>query len=163
MQAVERFLKGAEEMESGYLFAMFTDRIVFEEWPLTEEMHALFRDGEEKLLEARIFTETAEHKLFRGDIGRVFGAPRVIDDRLVQKAYFDEEQYLDIDEKRSEQEFAARQYVRATGGGAYHLPISDYRNVKIRIRNYIDYYEETGQAYISDWRLLGIYNEKRER
>ncbi len=157
---VDRFLREADEIAEGFLFVMFTDEIWVEKWPLEEEKRESLRAKEDVLLEARAFSRDREDKLFRGDIGRVF-LWRSIEDSDMPDSY-DEEQYLDIDEKRSQTLFAAEHKVRATGGGVYHLPILDYRGAKVRIRNYVDYYKETGQAYVRDWRLVEFFLEKEE-
>lgn len=116
---VKRFLNAVKSMTDPFLFAMFTDEIWFENWPLSEERKKEFCEKESLLLEARVFNKEKEIKLFRTDIGKVFRM-RERDD---SKEYFEEEQYLVSDEK-------------------------------IVLHNYIDYYEETGQAYVSDWRLV---------
>ena len=69
---VEGFLKKAEEMPEGFLFAMFTDKIWVDEWPMKEDKKRKFAEQEELLLEARVFSGGREDKLFRGDIGRKF-------------------------------------------------------------------------------------------
>lgn len=161
MREVEKFIERAKVIPAGYVFAAFTDAVMLEAWPLTEEKMAEFCAREVYLLEARVFCETREIRLLRGDVGRPFLPIREIDDDAETREYFTEEQYLDIDESRSKEKFAQHQNVRATGGGLYHLPLPGMRNAKLRIHNYIDYYEETGQAYISDWRLAGLFNEER--
>lgn len=155
-----RLTEMAEDIKDGYIFAMYTDTILFEKWPLTDERKEDFRRKEDKLLEARVFSKEKEWRLFRSDIGKKNFILRLLED-TENMDYYDEEQYLDIDEKRSGTLFLNEQKVRATGGGIYSLPLFDYRNVKIKIRNYIAYYEETGQAYIRDWRLTDLFQEKR--
>ena len=56
--------------------------------------------------------------------------------------------------------FKAGHMVRATGGGIYHLPLETMNNAKVEIRNYVGYDEETGQAYLKDWRLRRFFVEK---
>lgn len=158
---VEGFLKKAAEMPEGFLFAMFTDKVWVDEWPMSEDKKRKFTEQEPLLLEARVFSEGREDKLFRGDIGRVFYW-RCIEDSA-ETDYFDEEQYLDIDEKRSKAVFEKSHEVQATGGGRYFLPLADYKGAKVLLRNYIDYYEQTGQAYVKDWRLVRFFQEKAER
>lgn len=159
-EKAERLLEGTEDMRNGYLFGMYTDIIVFEKLPLTEEQKEDFVNRKDKLLEARAFCKEKEWKLFRGDIGKKCFSLRILED-IGNMDCYDEEQYLDIDEKRSNELFEREQKVCATGGGIYKLPFPDYRNVKIKIRNYIAYYEETGQAYIRDWRLTDLFQEKK--
>ena len=158
----QEFLEKAEAIKDGFLFAMFTDHIALETWPLEGEKKQQFREGEGKLLEVRVFCEQKEVKLSRGDIGKAFFAPRVIDDTAEEREYFEEYQYLDIDEKRSKELFEQKKCVRATGGGIYHLPLENYKNAQLCIHNYFKYYTETGQAYISDWRLAGFVCEGRK-
>ena len=64
------------------------------------------------------------------------------------------------DEKRTEK---ARQEgsiengkVFATGGGEYNLPIENYKNQKLKIRNYLGEDTETGALFIKDWRMVGF-------
>lgn len=159
MCSVNEFLDKAESMTEGFLFAMFTDEIWLEEWPSSEEKKKEFCNKGDLLLEARIFNTAMEMKLFRGDIGKRNFRMRIRDD---SKEYFKEEQYLDIDTVCSEKIFREGKQVKATGGGVYHLPLSDYNDIKIKIHNYIDYYEETGQAYVSDWRLVEFFQESEE-
>ncbi len=155
-----KLLEHEKIVKEGFLFAMFTDHIDLKNWPVTVEEQTAFDDKKDKLLDVRIFDETKEIRMFRGDVGKKEFFYRVIDDEQQKREYFDEEQYLDIDDQRSEKEFEKNRHVFATGGGRYPLPLSDYRNVKVCIRNYIAYYEETGQAYVRDWRLAGLFNEK---
>lgn len=154
-------IEKAGDIRAGYFFAMYTDAIIFEKWPLTEEQKEAFEIRKNRLLEARIFDEEKEWRLLRGDIGKEMFILRSLED-AENMDYYDEEQYLDIDEKRSKELFEKEHKVRATGGGIYTLPFPDYRNVKIKIRNYIDYYKETGQAYIRDWRMADLFKEKEE-
>lgn len=159
-EKAERLLEEAENMKDGYFFGMYTDMVVFEKLSLTEEQKEDFVNKKDKLLEARVFCKEKEWKLFRGDIGKESFVLRMLED-TENMDYYDEEQYLDIDEKRSGELFKNEHKVRTMGGGIYKLPFSDYRNIKIKIRNYIAYYEETGQAYIRDWRLTEVFQEKK--
>lgn len=162
IETMEQFWSCADEIE-GFCFAMLTDEILWESWPLGPEKRKEFHKKEEKLLDVRIFNTEKEVRLCRGDIGRELQG-RVIDDsknKPDSEEYFDEEQYLDIDSKRSGDLFAAEQKVLATGGGCYHLPMAKFENAKVSIRNYLGYYEKTGQAYVKDWRLMDLFQEKR--
>lgn len=163
IETMEAFRALAQEMSEGFLFAMLTDEIVFERWPLEPEEKKSFWEKEGKLLDIRIFNEKKELRMFRGDIGRAFSGRLLEDDGEVLEAsseYYDEEQYLDIDSKRSAGLFAREGKVRATGGGCYRLPLSGFENAKVRLRNYLGYYEKTGQAYVKDWRLVKLFQEK---
>lgn len=100
--------------------------------------------------------------------------------------YFDKNYFLDIDattlESRNSSDSAdsdhiERQtkwnYIPGTGKKGYSLPVeikttqitvdegktSTIATNQIRIRNYVAYYEETGQAYIRDWRIVGFVYE----
>ncbi len=57
--------------------------------------------------------------------------------------------------------FQKNSLVRATGGGCYELPLKGFQDAKIRLRNYLGYYEESGQAYVRDWRLTDVFQEER--
>ena len=46
--------------------------------------------------------------------------------------------------------------VQSTRGGRYKLPFHKIHNAKVKITHYIDYYEETGQASLEDWRIVKI-------
>lgn len=151
MCTAAEFLEEIKNMTDGFIFAMFTDEIWLEKLPLKDKEKD-FEEKEYLLLEARAFNQSSEIKLFRTDIGRDFQM-RIRDD---SQEYFPEEQYLDIADIHLQENFEVSHMVRAKGGGRYHLPIADYKNAKIKIHNYIDYYKETGQAYICDWRLAGI-------
>ena len=68
-------------------------------------------------------------------------------------------QELDSNEQKSKPE---KGIAYATGGGRYELPLKDYRDAKIKIRNYLEYEEDTMQLYISDWRIIGFSKERGE-
>lgn len=163
IETPEAFWQQAETMKGGVVFAMLTDEIVCESWPLPSEEKTGFREKEKKLLDIRIFNEGKELRMFRGNIGREFlGRMREDDGESMDEAEcFDEEQYLDIDTVQSEKLFSGEGKVKATGGGCYRLPLSGYKEVKVKIRNYLGYYEETGQAYVKDWRLVKLFQEER--
>ncbi len=162
IETMEQFWMQGETVEDGFLFAMFTDEIVWESWPLEPERRESLRQKEKNLLDIRIFNSAKELRMFRGDVGRDFRGRMAEDTEaaLEEQDYFDEEQYLDIDGKCSEELFGQNHMVQATGGGRYSLPLPGFENAKIRIRNYLGYYEESGQAYVKDWRLAGLFQEK---
>lgn len=163
IETMEKFWLCAENVTEGYVFAMLTDEIVWKHWPVSQEEQKELRQKEEKLLDIRIFNKEKELRMFRGDIGRKFYG-RMLEDTdkaLQEQEYFDEEQYLDIDDQRSPELFAREKKVRATGGGCYELPLSGFADAKVKIRNYLGYYEESGQAYVRDWRLMEVFQEKR--
>lgn len=124
------------------------------------------QDQYSKLLELRIFDEHAELKVWRDDIGSQFQVRR-LDDRITldgvsntddsgnsMSDYFEEVQLLDIDRQKS---MSAKE-IKATGGGAYSLPahIFEMNNPGLIVRHYFDKYEQSGNAYIRDWRCVGF-------
>ena len=146
------------EIENGYAMLMYTDRFDLDRYPLSEETEKyLSKNLEVKLLDMRIFNKKSEFRLFRGDVGRDLKC-RVCKDE--GRDFYEDEQYLDIDDIRSGKCFEKEGVVRATGGGYYRLPLESYKDVKVIIKNYVDYDKETGQAYIKDWRLAGFVTEK---
>lgn len=153
MGAFETGLADAlKEMKDGYLFAMLTDKIDIQKAETAvldkAELYA-------KALEIRVFNKEREKKWFRAGIAETFRVRDICDgskepDRLM---CWDEYQYLDIDTVRSD---PAAGIARATGGGTYPLPISDYADAKIQIRNYLEEDADTGELYAADWRLIGF-------
>lgn len=162
IETMEQFWQCADAMGEGFLFAMLTDEIVWESWPFSSGKRDIFRKKEGKLLDIRIFNKEKEVRMFRGDIGRKLQGRSVDDGKDIpdRLEYFDEEQYLDIDDKRSEEVFAREKKVVATGGGCYSLPLQGFADAKVKLRNYLGYYEETGQVYVRDWRLMDLFQEK---
>lgn len=163
IETMERFWLCAEKVTEGFVFAMLTDAIVWKHWPMSPEEQKDLQQKEEKLLDIRIFNKEKELRMFRGDIGRKFRGRMLEDTEAVLhgQEFFDEEQYLDIDDRRSAGLFAREQKVQATGGGCYDLPLSGFADAKVKIRDYLGYYEESGQAYVKDWRLVDVFQEKR--
>ena len=158
---MEQFWLWADEIERGFVFAMLTDEILWERWPLESDRRKLFQEKEEKLLDIRVYNREREVRVSRSDIGRKFLGRNLNDGKESSEwqDYFDEEQFLDIDDERSKELFAVEGKVQATGGGRYPLPLPDFRNAKVLIRNYVGYYEESGQAYVKDWRLSDLFKE----
>ncbi len=157
----ESFQHAVTARKTGYVFAMLTDRIELlradEERLDREELY-------KKALEIRVFDTEGETKWFRSSIGNSFRLRERNDgpsggngENVPSDEWWDEEQYLDIDDRRP----AGRPgYVRATGGGIYPLPLERYKDAKIKIRNYLEYEEDTGELYISDWRIVGFTEGK---
>lgn len=164
IETMEQFWLCADEVERGFIFAMLTDEILWESWPLRPEGRKSFQDKGGKLLDVRVYNSEREVRVSRSDIGREFCGRSLNDEREApdKQDYFDEVQFLDIDDKESEELFASEGKVQATGGGRYPLPLQGFKNAKIRIRNYLGYYEETGQAYVRDWRLKDLFQEGDE-
>lgn len=151
MKSWEELITSAEDIESGYIFAMFTDSLMFEK--CNEESIDRLNGEKDKLLDVRVFSEYIEYRAFRDNIGEDTFFYRVSDDSL---EHYDERQYLDIDTKRSNVEGNGSYAVWSTGGGRYNMPVKWNENSMIVIRNYVEYYPETGQAYVSDWRLVRL-------
>ena len=104
------------------------------------------------MLECRIFNEQMEYRIIRSTIKREWKS-RFIEDQTAEEdteQYYTERQYLDIDSTRTKATEEGLQFT-TTGGGRFILPITYSKkpsDIKIKIRNYISYYEETGQAYV---------------
>lgn len=137
--------------DKGYVIAIFTDKVVVSDYPLTDDDNIRKFDSEfeDKILDCRIFDSEKEYRWFRGDIGRTIKC-RVLDDAHGGD-HFDRSIYLDIDTKKSK----GGQKVFATGGGEYSLPISKISDAKIKIREYLKY-DEFGNARVYDWRVLDL-------
>ena len=161
IQNKEEFISGfhqaATRLGRGYVVAMLTDHLYIQELEKEElDREKLYN----KAIEIRMFNEEEEVKWFRGADQKL--GCREINDRenpVDSFSFWDEWQYLDIDDSRSDPEKGA---AYATGGGKYELPLRDYRDIRIKIRNYLDYEEDTMQVYISDWRMVGFSKEKGE-
>lgn len=144
-----------------YMLMMCTDRFYVYEVQDEKDMLSKVDDGdliEKKALEMRLFSENGEIKWFRTSIGQTFRWRSRLDDD--NEEYIEESQFLDVDDVRTEKEgkwTAENDWtVYATGGGTYSLPISSYKNAKIRIRNYLGYESYSGRVFIEDWRIVGF-------
>lgn len=164
--------------EPVYLFAIFTDEIKCEKWPLAETKKNEIVNKKRLLLELRIFNADFEYKLLRGDMGETGFLFRYINDKerdnikifpkltdseakLLYTDFFDEYQYLDIDTDRPGMSKSEGLDVYATGGGLYHLPfencnVEDLKFAVLKVRHYVARYPKTGKAYVCDWRCLGF-------
>ena len=142
------------KMSEGYAVIMLTDNFIVDRYPLSVKNEQLLEASvEQKLLDMRVFNEKIEYRLFRTDAGKEFKFCLLSDEK---REFFDDFHYLDIDDKRSEETFKKDGTVWATGGGYYGLPLEDYHNAKVIVRNYVGYDEDTGQAYVKAWRLAGF-------
>lgn len=143
---------------NGYLYAAFTDKILLCNWlGIEEEKENQIEKDFEKLLEIRVFDKTSEFRMARTSLGREFNE-RFIDDTSKNDKYndyFDENQFLDIDSTKSSFQ-DNKMKITTTGGGKYELPFECGNDQRIIIRNYIGYYEQSGQAYVKDWRIVGF-------
>lgn len=166
---IDDFLKEVsnsfEGSEKAYAVMLFTD--TFEVVDYSE--FGSMVDGKlniEKLLDVRIFNEIEEYRLYRDYCGNDdYNYVHVSDEEMKkdkQTDVYDDEQYLDIDLKRTTEKLQADGYVLATGGGKYKFPIAIYGDMKIKIRNYVSY-DENGQAYIKAWRLVGFGGEGEDK
>lgn len=167
-----------------YILVMSTDQfeILKSDDSFNLQEKAEKKDWYQKALEIRVFNKDEEHKWFRCSIDKLFSY-RVIKDEKTpnEEEYWDEYQYLDIDLKKSKA--MSGDFVCATGGGVYRLPLSELqdlekttsakeileekkekvlKDVKIRVRNYLDYEESTGQLYISDWRVVELKTKEMQ-
>lgn len=148
--------KSKVQISSGYAVIMCTDCFEVMKYPLEKTEKLLAESWSERLLDVRIFDSEKEYRLFRGDVGKSF-SETILDDSLGD--YFDDEQYLDIDIKRSAETYAENKKVKATGGGSYTLPLTEFQNAKLKIRNYLGY-DERGHAYVKAIRLTGFKKEE---
>ena len=115
-----------------------------------------------KLLELRVFDKDKEWKLFRSDIGKDFSYrfQGEEDNKGDGLDYFDEVQLLDIDITKSSK---GKKMMCTTAGGKYNLPkdISDLDRAAIRVRHYFGVDNESGQAFIRDYRLVDFESAKK--
>jgi hypothetical protein len=115
-----------------------------------------------KLLELRVFDKDKEWKLFRSDIGKDFSYrfQGEEDNKGEGLDYFDEVQLLDIDITKSSK---GKKMMCTTAGGKYNLPkdISDLDRAAIRVRHYFGVDNESGQAFIRDYRLVDFESAKK--
>lgn len=146
-------------IDEGYAVIMTTDSFIVDSYPLSAENEAYLAEKlNDRLLDMRIFNCKSEFKLFRGAVSDELRM-RILTDTDNDEDTYCDEQYLDIDDKRSAECFARSGLVRATGGGYYRLPLESFKDVKLIIKNYVAY-DDNGQAYIRDWRLCDFVNDK---
>lgn len=150
---VEQINNICKEMkEDFFIIAQCTNKLLVRSCKDQVDWNDIFEHG----LDIRIFSGDREDRFFRGTIANEFYY-RKLDD--VYKTvvpdvdYFDELQFLDIDEAAT-QKLNKAGTVQAIGGGRYQLPVEKLHNAKIRIRNYLSYEDKTGRAYVSDWRCV---------
>lgn len=158
------FRECVRSVNNGYIFAMKTEGIDFckaseEVYKSEAEIGILFSQG----LEIRVFDEKSEAKWFRTGVDKAYRFRRITDDESVEKDslhWWNESQFLDIDTERTkkgrDRGTLDRNEVYATGGGRYPLPTEQYKDAKLRIRNYLGEDEDTGELYVKDWRLVGF-------
>ncbi len=163
---IRKFEEEAADIGDGFMMAMMTDKFDMKRLPCPEiNKDDLFN----KATEIRLFNRKKEGKWFRAGIDEPWRF-RKRDDEKNPREYWDEYQYLDIDETESNfQEGRAR----AIGGGGYPLPligctdensnepVESYQDLKVHIRNYLDY-TDTGRVFISDWRVVGFVQKEEK-
>ena len=146
----ERGIYGSGEEKPCYAIVTYSDH--FEVVLATD----IVKVNVGKLLDIRTFNDRTEVRLYRDYIGNSFNQLVVISDEDEGFSdYYDDEQFLDIDRKRSLERDDGKLY--ATGGGVYSLPFRPTQDAKVIIRNYVDY-DEDGQAFIKAWRVAGFKN-----
>lgn len=147
-----------DENISRYIIVAFTDEYYVNRWSadiFMDEIKNKIENNKEKILEIRVFDEKREILMMRTDIGKDFGEISIIEDD--DRDYFDEVQFLDIDEKKTLQLRSNGDYkVSAMGGGIYSLPLENYKNMGVVVRYYFGKYEESGVATISHCRIVGF-------
>ena len=171
--------QAADTMKTGHILLMLTDRFDIQK---LEDFDPDWESWYRKALEIRMFNKRQEVKWFRASIDKKLQCRSIADEEEDMASgngtigespdYWDEYQYLDIDERRSD--FAKGQ-VYATGGGAYPLPLAgctavdgkaggftDYKDIKIKLRNYLRYDPDTKRVFIPDWRLVGFVNGEED-
>ena len=172
LQDLAQLLKTVDQKLS-YYAASLTDRFIIGAWGDPDSRSLYEEEQLEKILELRIFNTEMEMKLWRGDISEPFQI-RILDDRDIisaetpandvpaaQNESFEETQILDIDRARS----SGPDHVRTTGGGIYKLPPQIYQmnNPGLIVRHYFDRYQQTGIAFILDWRCVGFKDMTPEK
>lgn len=148
MHDLQELIQATKDMEDPFYTAELTDNFFVGKWKKCKAL------DEKKILEIRVFNQNREVKLFREDIGQDFRI-RTLDN---SGESFDEVQFLDVDEDRSN----GTDYV-TTGGGHYEFPFTDLKHPAVRIRHYLKHYEKSGQTYIYDWRCVGFEEGKHEK
>lgn len=149
-----------QKIKEGYVYAAFTDRVCLLKWPLSPKDEETLEQSFEKMLECRIFNEQMEYRMIRSAIKKDWKKRFIEDDTAeeVTEQYYTEKQYLDIDSTKTKITEEGLQ-LTTTGGGRFTLPVNYDKkpvDIKVKIRNYLGYYEETGQAYVRDWRICGF-------
>ena len=172
LQDLAQLLKTVNQKPS-YYAASLTDRFIIGAWGDPDSRSLYEEEQLEKVLELRIFNTDMEMKVWRGDISEPFQI-RILDDRntttskktsnnasATESESFEETQILDIDRFRS----SGPNLVRTTGGGFYKLPPEIYqmKNPGLIVRHYFDRCQQTGIAFILDWRCVGFKDMTPEK
>ncbi len=136
----------SDKFSSGTMILTYSDKFI------CDTLDAI--SDTEHLLEARIFSETAELKIMRPTIADSFSYRFIDDNSTTEKDYIEEIHYLDIDKENS-----SGNIYTATGGGKYTLPIENAE--RIVIRNYVSY-DNQGIAQITDFRVVKFLKRGEE-
>ena len=158
MNVNEFIAKAKETVFEGWIIVALTDDYIVDRFPISAEK---LKDNDDKVLEIRVFNQQREELLSRADIGKEFMYKAIIDegDDRDTRDHYDEVQFLDIDTESSSKH-AESGKVTATGGGEYNLPLNKINDAGVRIRYYLEQYEETGQARVADWRVVELVEGK---
>lgn len=119
---------------------VFTDKVACEKWNGVPDEFKM-----DRLLEIRVFDESAEFRAVRDCMGAEFYARTLEAD---SENEIQEIQYLDIDDTKS----SGHKYV-TTGGGEYELPVADAKT--ITICNVIEC-DEDGVYRVVDFRIVKV-------
>ena len=124
--------------DGSLLFCVYTTRFCCTAYePIADTSHAL---------EIRLFDEQGEFKAVRANIGTEFVWRYASDEGTQKDCIYDEVQYLDIDEKKTN----GTDYV-STGGGHYTMPAEGFERVLIR---HYGEYDDNGMFGLKDFRIV---------
>ena len=145
-------LKSKIDINDAWLLAMFSDKILIDKYPLTvADNENILNNSFDKLLDIRVFNKDKEYRLFRGSLDKKFSYRCLVDN---EEDVIVREQFIDIDTKRSN-----KNEIYSTGGGKYYLPLDNLKDAKLVLKEYVDY-DEFGNAYIKDFRLVDLKEGK---
>lgn len=148
----EDFQAEINNISQGNAIIQCTDKLIVDTIPGNINWDDVYKHG----IDIRIFDKSKEIRFFRGTIADDFVVRKKTDENLTEDNHYDEDQFLDINDKCEKVDGK----VQAIGGGKYGLHLNNIRDAKIRIRNYISYEEDTGMAYVSDWRCVEFLEGK---
>ncbi len=140
-----------------WVYAAYTDKLLLDKVVMGYAWEEILKT-QSRLLELRIFSVEAEYRAIRGNIGQPLHMRKIFESAtdIENETYFDERQYLDINQKKVQRDERGYKVWTTTGGGPYNLPLMHYEDAALKVRNYISYYETSGQAYVSDFRLVKL-------
>ena len=134
-------------MNDSYAYIVCTDSVEWAEY----SKDVVSNIEVDKLLELRVFNANGEVRITRPTIDSEFFVRELIDGCDIDETKcFDQWMHLDINGKSIK---ADTNKVSTINGGEYTLPVRPTENIQIMVRNYLAY-EENGQVYIEDWRLV---------